>query len=64
MKEMRMDSNGYFRLYDLEEHEKALKAYENSLKREKEWKQLVAEGKAICVKTPVIGGYRLHYELI
>lgn len=64
MKDISNDAQGFFRLYNFEEHEKAVKAYKNSLKREEEWKQLVAEGKATCTKTPVIGGFRYHYELI
>lgn len=47
-----------------EAHDKAVKAFINSLKREEEWKQMVADGLATCTRTPVIGGYRLHYELI
>lgn len=51
-------------IHQSEEHKKAVAAYERSIAREKEWKQLVAEGKARCIKTPVIGGYHYHYERI
>ena len=47
-----------------EAHEKALQAYERSIRMEQEWKQLVADGKARCVVTPVMKGFRYHYELI
>lgn len=55
---------GFSRLMNLDEHEKALATYNKSLQTEENWKRLVEEGKARCIKTPVIGGWRYHYELI
>lgn len=51
-------------IHNYEAHEKALKAFQKSLKREQEWKELVKQGLAVCIKTPVLCGFRYHYELI
>jgi len=56
--------DGELELNSYDAHVRAVAAYEKSIQREKEWKQLVAEGKARCVKTPVLGGFHYHYELI
>lgn len=55
---------GELAMNSFEAHDKAMRAYQRSLLKEQEWKQLVAEGKARCVVTPVMKGYRYHYELI
>lgn len=59
-----LPKDGELALNSFDAHDKAMVAYERSLLKEQEWKQLVAEGKARCVITPVTKGYRYHYELI
>ena len=59
-----LPKDGSIHIIDVDMHEKALAAYQKSLEREEYWKRLVAEGKARCIKTEVVHGYRWHYELI
>ena len=65
MKETKkLPKDGFVELYNYEVHRKAVKAFEKSMAKEQEWRRLVAEGKAICVKKPVLNGYSYHFELI
>lgn len=59
-----LPKDGELKINSYEAHENAIKTYKRSVLMEQEWKQLVAEGKARCVKTPVVRGFRYHYELI
>lgn len=59
-----LPKDGCIHIVDLDEREKALRTYQKSLETEEKWKRLVAEGKARCIKTEVMHGYRWHYELI
>ena len=39
-------------------------AFNKSMAKELEWRELVAQGKAREVREPVLNGYRYHFELI
>lgn len=56
------DGSVHLRNYD--EHQKAVAAFNKSMAKEREWRELVAQGKAREVREPVLNGYRYHFELI